>query len=169
MYGFYKPLEAALAPWKSFVWSESESASAGREKTPLLMRDLCALSAGDALEAIPLCPETPRLETLAQALGCLYVLEGATLGGQIIGRHLQTVHGIGPDNGAAFFGGYGPETGRRWKDFGQVITRHAEREDCPAEQIIAAARETFSRYEAWVGPAADTVPSTEEGKTSDGG
>jgi light-regulated signal transduction histidine kinase (bacteriophytochrome) len=32
--------------------------------------------------------------SFAQALGCLYVLEGATLGGQIISRHVQQLWGL---------------------------------------------------------------------------
>jgi heme oxygenase len=50
------------------------------------------------------------------AVGCLYVLEGATLGGQFISRHLATL-GIGPANGGLFFHGYGAKTGEMWKSF----------------------------------------------------
>ena len=50
-------------------------------------------------------------------MGCLYVLEGATLGGVVIRRHPEQKLRLGPDNGAAFFHAYGPDTGRRWREF----------------------------------------------------
>ncbi|HVK06901.1 MAG TPA: biliverdin-producing heme oxygenase [Armatimonadaceae bacterium] len=144
MYGFYAPVEAALAPLlrEGAGWTY-------REKAPLLARDLAALGVGD-VAALPLCEATPTLETPAQALGCLYVLEGATLGGQIISRHLRDAHGLDADRGAAFFHGYGPETGRMWKATGALLRERAERGDCDQAFVLAAARETFERYEAWV-------------------
>jgi heme oxygenase len=43
--------------------------------------------------------------SLSAFLGICYVARGAALGGKVIAKHLATTLGIGPANGAAFFGG----------------------------------------------------------------
>jgi heme oxygenase len=52
--------------------------------------------------ALPQYHDLPDIEDWPRMLGCLYVLEGATLGGQIISRHLQRTLHIDAINGAAF-------------------------------------------------------------------
>ena len=141
-YGFYAPLEAALAaaPLPASVAFER------RRKTPLLVRDLHALTPpGPSPSELPLCRALPHVNTLPSALGCLYVLEGATLGGQIIARHLAA-GGLGPNTGAAFFHSYGPDVGRLWKSFGRALTEAVT--DRPAQETaIASACETFAALE----------------------
>jgi heme oxygenase len=89
-----------------------------RCKLPLLQRDLAALGQA-AIPARQLAPrrEPLRLETLPQLMGCLYVLEGATLGGKLISANLARVLGIGPENGAAFFASYGATVASQWQLF----------------------------------------------------
>jgi heme oxygenase len=47
-------------------------------------------------------------------IGTLYVIEGATLGGEVISRCLKSHLELGPDSGGRFFHGYGDA----------VVTRH---------------------------------------------
>ena len=49
--------------------------------------------------------------------GVLYAIEGSTLGGQVIGRHLARHLGLHADSGARFFNAYGDQTQSRWQDF----------------------------------------------------
>src|ERR1051325_9493262 len=77
-YGFYLPLERELVP---LGFSE-------RVKTPLLRADLEAL--GIDPSTVSLCADIPRPCTQPERFGVCYVLEGATLGGQIISRRLQS-------------------------------------------------------------------------------
>jgi len=58
---------------------------------------------------------SPIVRTLADALGCMYVMEGATLGGAIITRNVRTVLQL--DTSTAFFASYGDAVGARWKQF----------------------------------------------------
>ena len=75
---------------------------------PLLKRDLEKLSGEDfEINLLEICRDLPLVETFAQTLGCPYVLEGATLGGQVVGRHLRENLNLSPENGAAFFNSYG--------------------------------------------------------------
>jgi len=146
-YGFYLPLEAQLLA-VSF-WREIGFEVEARRKVSRLERDLQKLGGGTELARLPNCAELPEITSPAQALGCLYVVEGATLGGQIITRHLQKNLGITPESGGAFFAGYGPETGARWQEFGAMITAQAERlgQD---DVIVASANRTFETLEHWL-------------------
>lgn len=81
------------------------------------------------------------------ALGSMYVLEGAALGGQVIARRVAAQFGLGPEHGAAFFNGWGSRTGAMWREFQQVLERHdAEGGDRPAAR--AAAADTFEALTA---------------------
>jgi heme oxygenase len=108
---FYRSLEADLA---ALDWSAIGIDFAARRKLPLLERDLVVLGIRRSHAPDDAGPSA-QIE-MNFALGCMYVMEGATLGGQVISRHLATL-GIGPDNGGLFFNGYGTRTGQMWKSF----------------------------------------------------
>ena len=61
------------------------------------------------------------LANSGELIGVLYVIEGATLGGQVISSHLRKSLALTADAGARFFNGYGDseETQRRWQEFVQ--------------------------------------------------
>jgi heme oxygenase len=144
-YGFYAPLEAGLA--RVAEGSASGLPIHGREKLGRLRGDLKALGATDAsLDALPLCAAVPDLSTPGAAFGCLYVVEGATLGGRVIVRALRAGLGLGPTTGAAFFDGYGVETGAMWVSFCvQLVASPWDRGD-----TLAAAVATFVELERWL-------------------
>ncbi|WP_233218825.1 biliverdin-producing heme oxygenase [Deinococcus arcticus] len=141
----------AVAPLEAQVQALSfpgAFAAHERQKMPLLRRDLAAL--GQAVAAPTPLPG-PALD-LPGALGVLYVLEGATLGGQIISRHLQGTLGLSPQAGGAYFHGYGPATGAMWRQYRQAMTAHVTPEQAPA--VIAGAQAAFARFEQALGPVA---------------
>lgn len=147
-YGFYAPTETALA--QVLTASACPLDFARRRKTPLLERDLQTLGMAvtDVL-ALPRCSFLPVHIDLAQALGCLYVLEGATLGGPVISRHLHTQFGFTAEFGCAFFLSYGKEVGSMWQAFCNVLTECATM-DTHQKAMVAAACETFAAFERWV-------------------
>jgi len=58
-----------------------------RRKLPLLSQDLVALGASaEELDRLPRCQGLPACDEPAAAMGYLYVMEGATLGGQMLLR-----------------------------------------------------------------------------------
>ena len=69
--------EAAFA---AEPWSSSPIDLAARRRSDMLLTDLRVLGASD----IPHIPLDTPVAGLFDAIGCLYVLEGSTLGGQII-------------------------------------------------------------------------------------
>ena len=151
-YGFYLPLEERLAerlaerPHAGEEWGRWGLDLNARRKVPLLEADLRVL--GTAPDRLPRCADLPPLPSLAAVFGCLYVLEGATLGGQVISRHVRGRLGIYPENGGRFFAGYGPEVGARWREFGGALERYAVAPHLQ-EAVIQSARATFVAFTDW--------------------
>ncbi len=145
-YGFYVVLEPRLAD--AIAAHGADLAIAQRAKVPLLVRDLAALGRSPAqIAALPRCDQVPELKSPSHALGVLYVLEGQTLGGQVISRHLDAQLGIGLTSGAAFFGGYGPATGEMWRRFGGHVDGAA---DLDIQAAVEAAVATFDTLTRWL-------------------
>ncbi len=144
-YGFYRPLEAglhAIADWKERGLDLVE-----RQKTQLLEMDLRALGVTNPA-ALPVCTDLPPHDTFAAGFGCLYVLEGATLGGLVIGRSVRAATAITRDTGGRFFYGYGDRTGPMWQAFRVVLGAFAMTCADPNE-IVSAAQATFSKLQQW--------------------
>jgi heme oxygenase len=80
--------------------------------------------------------------------GCLYVLEGACLGGQILAKALRGRLPLTNDGGLSFFVGDGRNTGDRWKRVLAWI-EDLGRGGAPNE-IITSARETFRSLGSWL-------------------
>jgi heme oxygenase len=144
-YGLYAPMEGRLAA--AADWGALGFDMARRMKAPLLRADLAHLGVpASALATLPRCEGLPLTPGLPAALGCMYVLEGSTLGGQLIGRHVQGALGLGPQAGAAFFNSYGPEVGPLWKEFKAFVELHGAGHD---DAVIAAASAMFASLERW--------------------
>ncbi|AZF23255.1 bacteriophytochrome heme oxygenase BphO [Pseudomonas sp. R4-35-07] len=146
-YGFYQPMEAALYDGRLIPHGYD---AALRTKTPTLFSDLRALGLNEhTISTLPRCTRLPPLDTPAACLGALYVLEGATLGGQVLRREIALRLGIDADNGGAFLDIYGAETGRRWKEFLDYLGRLPLDTTARARAVMAA-RSTFSGFEQWL-------------------
>jgi heme oxygenase (biliverdin-IX-beta and delta-forming) len=85
---------------------------------------------------IPL--QTPEIPGKAFALGIAYVIEGSTLGGRVILKHISPKLNITETQGATFFAGYGHETGIRWKQFLENLTSFAKQQECESQIIEGA-------------------------------
>ena len=145
IYALFVDLETTLAtlPWRTISFDLDE-----RRKAPLLEKDLRFFGLDPAAAHPPAMPL--RLESLAAGFGCQYVLEGSTLGGQMILAGLEK-RGIGPDSGAAFFACYRERTPAMWKSFKEAATAWCADEERVAEAIDAA-RCTFVFYQRGVSP-----------------
>ena len=140
MYGFLVPYETALqqhAAEFSPAWAVPE-----RLRAHLIREDF---DQTDMAPALPLCPAMPPLHTRLQLLGALYVVEGSTLGGQVITRQLAQV-GIPL---RTYFTGYGARTGPRWKSFCQLLTETAT-SAADQNEIVTSACLTFQRLDQWI-------------------
>lgn len=92
-------------------------------------------------------------EDVAAIVGGLYVLEGATLGGRTIARHLRRA--LGGELGAARFLDFHRErTSPHWKRFSAALDRLAEHGVLPPERVIAGALAVFAHVHHCVARAA---------------
>jgi heme oxygenase len=151
LYGFYGPTEAALAQRLGNAVPALRAHE--RWKLPLLERDLIAFGHTPAsLARLPRAACPPPLPGVPEALGGFYVLEGATLGGQLLLRHL-TRHFEGQAVGDfAFLRAYGEAVGPMWKAFGAALvgaSTEAASTDFD-DRVVQGAKDTFVGFEAWL-------------------
>lgn len=112
-----------------------------RIKTPLLEQDFNSLSYSKP-QSTPVFKDLDKQISTAFALGMLYVIEGSTLGGRMIYKHIHKTLGYDNQSGAAYFSGYGEETGLFWKNFITTLVAY-EKNHNTSEKIIEGANYTF--------------------------
>ena len=101
----------------------------------------------------------PPITSPAQLIGHLYVVEGSTLGGQVIARLVHEGIGITPESGGRFFHGHGAKTIEHWESLWTLAGTLVSAGDEPpcaqaASQLFAALNDAFcivARY--WQMPA----------------
>lgn len=111
----------------------------GRSKLPLLRRDFEDLAAAFQSGG----PCTVTLNSEAEAMGALYVMEGATLGGQIIARQLQQRTWIEGLSGLNFFLSYGAQRQVKWDQFCTDLTAFDRCHPTARPAVLAGAELAF--------------------------
>jgi heme oxygenase len=135
LYPAYAAIEHVIDPYLASLpglrWPE-------RRKTPALVRDLAVFGAKPALSPLSFAVRCP-----AEAWGALYVIEGATLGGQIISRKLARHEWFDGLEGREHFAGYQAACNTMWTGFRSHLL--AAQDGCPvfAAAAIAGAQEAF--------------------------
>jgi heme oxygenase len=86
--------------------------------------------------------------SLAEAFGCAYVMEGATLGGRHISAMMET--SSIPHQARDFFRSYGAGVGDRWKEFIAALETFSKERPDSAPDIVAAACECFASLQRWM-------------------
>lgn len=142
--GFHLTFEPAVGQR-----SEFEHFMLQRSRLPHLRADLAALGvAPDVVAATPSCPAAESCcASLSRTWGALYVIEGSTLGGQVITRSLSEASWL-PPGGLRTFHPYGAETGRMWNEFRTTLV--AATTSLDASHIVAGAVQTFSLLADWL-------------------
>lgn len=138
LYGFLQPYEAQVARHAfSAEWEIDQ-----RQRAHLILQDLTP--ANGPAPTLPVCPKMPPLATWPQLLGAMYVVEGSTLGGQVIARQLAKA-GIPL---RTYFSGYAERTGPMWKAFCHLLTQAAAETD--QDELVQSASRTFNTLHAWI-------------------
>jgi heme oxygenase (biliverdin-IX-beta and delta-forming) len=144
LHAFWTSAEAGLDAWAERHPADARAVDwPRRRRARLFAEDLHALDAGGGGAR----PQLPGVDDTDQALGRLYVLEGATLGGTFIDRHLARLPQLSGVRVRAFCP-YGPETGAMWHAFRRV-TRERVASGGNAAVVVTAARQTFGALAAW--------------------
>ena len=140
LYQLHVHLEQAVERFRdAFTGLDLDS----RARSRLLLADLASLGSemGERGDEASLEFASP-----ASVLGALYVVEGSTLGGQVIAELLRRRLGVDASNGAAGFDPYGAETVARWAQFTGYLGSWVENPD----DVVTGARDLFEYYEAFV-------------------
>jgi heme oxygenase len=137
-YLFHSDLEATIDRHSARFTSYDPDS---RRKTPALLADFDALR-----ETPPTTGSVGMHEWSPDALlGAAYVSEGSMLGVTMVGPMLRKNPALADLTDAMhFYGGYGPDTARNWKAFGQLLAT------VPHEQydaVAAGADAAFRRYQ----------------------
>jgi heme oxygenase len=151
--GCLRRVYGIVAAWEE--WSASSSPEwmhsllGNRQRRGLLERDLAWFGVVQLDEARPAMPE---LKDDASRLGAMYVMEGSTLGGRLIARHVERVLGLSAGVGDAYFCGHNQQTGTLWKEFCGVL--QARVPDRETDRVILAAKTMFQVFGSWMQLAA---------------
>jgi heme oxygenase len=146
LHGFWAAAEDGLARWADehpgdavrIDWPQ-------RRRAHLYEADLRALGGTSASER----PALSEVGDTDEAFGRMYVLEGATLGGTLIDRHLSTLPALSGVRLRAF-SPYGDRTGAMWQAFRRVTRAHTATAG-DADRVVGAACDTFAALARWVG------------------
>lgn len=114
---------------------------ADRYKTDSLIADMSLL--GKELPSLPNANIT--INSLEEALGMMYVLEGATLGGAYILKALVRTPSMQDVKTYNYYGVYGDTIGPKWKTFQQVLISNITTKE-QEDKTIAAASKTFELF-----------------------
>lgn len=149
LHAFWRAAEAGLEGW-----AEAHPVDARQLDWPRRRR--AALFAADlhALGRVPDAtgPALPAVGDTDRALGRLYVLEGATLGGAVIDRHLASLPPL-RDVRLRAFSPYGQRTGAMWAAYRRAAREHVAAGG-DADRVVRSAEETFAALAATVGERA---------------
>ena len=150
LHGFWRAAEDGLAGWADRCPADAAAVDwPRRRRAHLYAGDLAALGGAPA-DGFPLLPPVRDTD---DALGRMYVLEGATLGGTFIDRHLATLPALAGVELRAF-SAYGERTGAMWHAFRRSTRAHVAGPG-DADRVVVSACETFAALAGWVG--ADAV------------
>lgn len=145
-YGVFDPIEDSLRPHIAELvkWIPDVE---HRMRTAALRRDLNALGNSSPHE-LPLAV-VPSYDSLAEQIGCMYVLEGSTLGGQVISRSVQQL-GFTSGHGCEFFYAHGLQTGTMWKGFSNGVEAYSIARPSEQQKVVQSAIQTFQAFDTWM-------------------
>ena len=147
IYGFYSPAEELL--FRTFPHLEKFLVI--QPKVPSLRHDLIALGLNELdVELLPICKMIPELDNLEQGIGMSYVLEGATLGGQVVLRKVSHCLGNLAQQATTFHNFHGEQTGVHWRTFQKLLTEQLDQELVCQERAIQSAVDTFKSLNCWL-------------------
>ena len=141
LYGFINPCEKKIKQKFPCIIE-------GREKTLLLNTDLLELNC-DISSDFLFCNNIPALNTIPEIFGYLYVLEGSTLGGQMITKLLKLNLQSSPMIPTRYFNAYGKKTKNNWDVFLKSLISYDFNRN-QKKIIVKSAINTFSSLLNWL-------------------
>jgi heme oxygenase (biliverdin-IX-beta and delta-forming) len=131
-----EPLFTAMNEWKAYGIDPLQ-----RTRLQLLNNDLCALG-----KEIPLQREIQPFDiplNFATAVGMMYVLEGSTMGGQVLARKLSHIVGSDGLSCTRYFAAYGDNTMKQWGEFCQFLDQFGTENPQATAAVVLGACSMF--------------------------
>ena len=146
LHGFWRAAEAGVDAWAARFAADARRVDwARRRRADLYAADLRALGGPAGAPA----PDLPPVGDTDEALGRMYVLEGSTLGGTFIDRHLAGLPALSGVRLRAFSPD-GERTGAMWAAYRRATREHVAAGG-DAERVVEAAQTTFAALADRVG------------------
>ncbi len=147
-YGYHEAIESILF---EELPEFSVTTLQHRSKCSSIILDLQALGINkDDIIQLPLCDKLPQLNSFAQHMGAFYVLEGSTLGGQVISRRLLEHFGQQILQALNYYQCYGEQVGTEWRNFQVFLSQHFNNDDKQTRELINSANATFKALTEWM-------------------
>ena len=142
----FRILDTAATPWtpapeSRLEWLRSDLQTLGLAEPPFIGAETIGI---------------PPLASLAAAVGALYLLEGSTLGGRLISKHLSQHLQLSPEQGMRFYHGYGDVTGAHWAKFRASLDQ-LHWSIPQSEEAVATAVALFEALDRWLQPEVTKV------------
>ncbi len=144
LYGYHAALEPGLMRIAAMAL-----AAAPRPSSPLLERDLLALGIDrEEIAGVPRCAALPPLQTVEHLAGCVYVTEGAKLGGRVIARSVERRLGFTSERGCSYFSNEGKDPRPGWAAVTGWIDDLGATVD--GQEVVRSATLTFETLADWL-------------------
>ncbi|WGL59763.1 hypothetical protein QEJ31_14620 [Pigmentibacter sp. JX0631] len=142
MYKIIAPLEKIAL--KYFEFESSFPKTTKKNKTQKLKLDLDSLDID--LNKINFSIFVPEINSFAELLGCLYVVEGSSIGSQIICKKLYSLYGEELKNKMNYLNGFGRDSFKNWIYFIEYLENYTTLFPDKKNIIIRSALETFNCF-----------------------
>ncbi len=148
MHGFYRQIDRT-------VGQSSFSSTCGwhyAARCPLIERDLAALAGRapeDSADPSRILAKLQSLGNTGEIAGMLYVVEGSTLGGNVLLGVLGKRAGVTAASGASFFAPHGENPQPCWAEYVQLLSRLSS-EPGTEHDVVHGAKTTFTTLQEWI-------------------
>lgn len=150
LYQFYYPLENEL---QKLIKKSDIPDIKKRQHHFRLLQDINVID--NSFDKIPT-KKNIEIKNLSYAFGVLYVIEGSTLGGQIITKmlvkQLQTNQNV-----TSYFYSYGNETQDMWSSYKKSVLALENKID--SQEMINGAKDTFDSLREWLLISSESLES----------
>ena len=140
-YRFYAPLETQIL---KNLPSDLIADYLLRRKSECLANDIQSLTV-EVYSPISLTNSAVSINSVAEALGAMYVLEGSTLGGNIISKLIMKSLTMSDVASLTFFTGYGSETMAMWEKFKMILNSYPL-DNAQRSMVVYSANQTFIKF-----------------------
>lgn len=148
LYLYYQPLEEQI---DAYLKQSKDLNLAYKNKSHLLEEDIYGLTINEnnVFDTSEVTQLIPKLDSKEKLIGCIYVLEGAAMGGQIMYRRIQKKLGGQVASSTAFYGYPGTDLAIHWSAIKNFIDSN-KIQPKKRVHVVDGAKEVFISLDRWL-------------------